>query len=112
MTDCALAGWRVPCLGLAQKHHIIPREWTRGNPFARRASEAPELIALVCGNHNAWTKLADLPEARAILLRHQAQIYGEKAVREALEKIPRRVRGNDLTWDRLMAAVETQEEPA
>jgi hypothetical protein len=63
----------------------------------------------VCGNHNAWTKLADVPEARALLLQHQARLFGEKAVREALEKIPRKVRGNDLTWDRLMAAVPVQE---
>lgn len=102
--SCALAGWRVPCLGLLQEHHVIPRSWTQGNRAARKASEVPELLVKVCSNHNAWTKVADSPEARQILLRHQAQLYGEKAVREALERIPRKVRGNDLTWDRLMAS--------
>jgi hypothetical protein len=101
--QCPLAGWRVPCGGLLQEHHVVPREWTRGQPAARRASEVPELIVKVCANHNAWTKLADTREARQILLRHQARFFGEKAVRAALEQIPRKVRGNDLTWDRLMA---------
>ena len=112
MTECALAGWRIPCGGNLDRHHVIPREWTRGNPAARRASEEPELIARVCSAHNAWTKLADVPEARALLLQHQARLFGEKAVREALEKIPRKVRGNDLTWDRLMAAVSVETKEA
>ena len=50
-----------------------------------------------------------LRSEQLLLLRHQAQLYGEKAVREALESIPRKVHGNDLTWDRLMAAVPVQE---
>jgi len=111
MTECALAGWRIPCGGNLDRHHVIPREWTRGNAAARKASEEPELIARVCAAHNSWTKLADVPEARALLLQHQGRLYGERAVREALERIPRKVRGNDLTWDRLMAAVETKEAP-
>lgn len=112
-TDCPLAGWRIPCFGMLQVHHVVPREWTRGNAAARKASEADELLVLICANHN-HSKLADLPEARRMLLQHQARVYGEKAVRQALEKIPRKVRGNDLSWDRLMAAVsvETREEQA
>jgi len=96
---------------MIHKHHLVPREWTRGNPAARRASEADELVVSICFNHNC-SKLADLPEARALLLQHQARLFGEKAVREALEKIPRKVRGNDLTWDRLMAAVSVETKEA
>ena len=105
MSDCPLAGFWTPCFGMLHVHHIIPRSWTQGSPAARKASEVDELLVRICANHN-YSKAADLPEARRMLLQHQARFYGEKAVREALERIPRKVQGNDLTWDRLMAKGE------
>ena len=69
-----------PCGGGMDMHHIISRQLMRGCKEARKFVDRfePELVffAPVCNYHNAQTKVADLPGARAYLLRHRTEIYG------------------------------------
>ena len=69
---------------------------------SRKQSEAVELLAPVCANHNSYLKTADSPRARKLLLERAVRLYGEERMRAVLDAIP--FKTQDMTFDAIMAA--------
>jgi len=93
MMGCALKGYRgIPCSpGRPDLHHGISRQQLRGSPRAKKYVDAHMDIFgfLVCNAHNAQTKVADLPEARAILFARRCEEIGAAVVGAHLERLRR-----------------------
>lgn len=91
MDECWLAGFQdMSCSRKIDRHHGISKQQLRGAPAARAYVEAHKEIFIfpVCSNHNTM-KLADLPEARAILFARRCEEIGAAVVGSHLEKLRR-----------------------
>jgi len=84
MLRCELCGWKRPCWGGYEAHHIISRQMTKGNKKARRHTENNWYVfmASLCPAHN---EIADNWEVRYILLDMHAQLLGAEVVAKAIE---------------------------
>ena len=82
-------GWGV-CGGGMDRHHIISRQLMRGCKAARKFVDKFEpdtvFFADVCNYHNAQTKIADLPEARAYMLRQRVELFGMEYMQEVWDE--------------------------
>ena len=86
---CGLRGFRANCGDSMHSHHLISRQMTRG---AQRCSDYVEanphiFREWVCDVHNSELKLADLPEARAILFWAKIKRFTEPVVSAHLERL-------------------------
>ncbi len=72
------------------RHHIISRQLMRGCKEARKFVDKFEpdevFFATVCNYHNAQTKIADLPEARACMLYGRVELYGMEYMQEVWDE--------------------------
>lgn len=71
-------------------HHIISRQLMRGCKEARKFVDKFEpdsvFFAGVCNYHNAQTKVADLPEARAYMLQQRVELFGMEYMQEVWDE--------------------------
>ena len=75
---CGLLGWRHRCSEGFNWHHLVNRTKLLGNSKARHFAEKthPEIFLVrVCGFSNR-SRLADEPEAQAILLQSKVEDFG------------------------------------
>jgi hypothetical protein len=88
---CELHGFALehsygPCGGGMDRHHIISRQLMRGCKDARKFVDKFEpdevFFAPICNYHNAQTKIADLPEARAFMLQKRVDLFGMEYMQE------------------------------
>lgn len=100
---CALRGYLIACAGNLQGHHIIPKQWARGNEDVRALlAECPdEIMAHVCEAHNVG-KYADAPEARRILLLQKVWAYGLAHMRQFLADLPWKVPAYERTLEGIL----------
>ena len=79
-----------PCGGGLDMHHIISRQLMRGCKEARKFVDKYEphsvFFAEVCNYHNAQTKIADLPEARAFMLQKRVDLFGMEYMQEVWDE--------------------------
>lgn len=113
---CGLRGFRAKCGDSMQSHHLVSKQMTRG---AKRCSEYVEanphiFRAWICDVHNATLKLADLPEARALLFLSKIKRYTEPVVRAHLEELRSRSKLTHYDWrlDAIMNYLSFQERNA
>lgn len=91
VSECWLAGFEdVPCSVKIDRHHGISKQMLRGAPRARAYVEQHmDIFGFpVCSNHNSM-KLADLPEARALLFHRRCQELGYAVVGMHLSRLRR-----------------------
>lgn len=83
MLRCELVGWKRPCSGGYQAHHIISRHMTKGNKKARRYTEKHwhVFIVMICPAHN---EIADCWEARYKILDDRVLRFGAEVVSHAV----------------------------
>jgi len=100
---CALAGFRVPCSGRLERHHILNKSKSRGSDEVRAvlASCPPEIMADVCEAHNV-DRWADAKDAQRILLLQAVYRFGYSHMSEFLRSLPWKVPQADLTLEALL----------
>ena len=87
MSDCSLRGYRVPCSGELESHHIISKRKLQGNKAARTYVEAHADIFLVdlCRAHHTVT--GHTKEGRRLLVLLKCEKNGADVVSRALEEL-------------------------
>jgi hypothetical protein len=102
MPECALAGYEIPCKGGNQRHHIISRGKARGNKIVRKELDCEELVTWVCAAHNAWTKMADWPKCRSIMLWQKIDEFGYGRMEKKVNGLSWKVQPHELTLDAML----------
>jgi hypothetical protein len=100
---CSLQGWQIACSGTLQWHHIISKQMARGNKEVREILRAcpPELMVWVCEAHHIGQYVSS-PEARALMLWHNVELYGYEPVRMVVDGLPWKVDKQEWTLERLL----------
>lgn len=90
LMEFALERGYGPCGGGMDNHHIVSRQLMRGCKEARKFVDkfepAEVFFAPVCNYHNAQTKIADLPEARAFMLKQRIELFGLEYMEDVWEE--------------------------
>ena len=83
---CGLQGWRMPCQGRLQLHHLLDE---RGNKAIKRLNRCnpPELTAWVCEGHH-MDRLTETREGRAKLFRLKVDEFGTDWMNHILASLP------------------------
>lgn len=104
--DCELAGYRIPCAGGIQNHHLISRGALQKAKAAKKycEKEHPEIfIRKICAAHNT-SRVADTKWARRVLVRKSTKIFGIEFVKGVIDNVSWKVPRPELSYKGIMAA--------